>query len=113
MDTSRGQRDQHKQHALKGRTRRLTMVSPAAYCIKLRGVLEESWSETLAGMAVDVTLDDTGFPVTTLRGRVVDQAMLLGVLNCVHDLGMPLLLVQRIDVITCKKSPSRHDIQCE
>jgi hypothetical protein len=91
-----------KRNVLKGRRCPMTMVSPATYRIKLQGVLEESWSETLAGMKVVVTQDDTGHSVTTLSGRVVDQAMLLGVLNCVHDLGMPLLLVQRIDMMVRK-----------
>ena len=35
-----------------------------------------------------------GAPVTVLQGDVVDQAALLGILNLVYDLGLPLLSVQ-------------------
>lgn len=68
------------------------------YHVRLQGRLDEDWSDTLAGMKVIVTPDHEGYPVTTLSGRIVDQAMLLGVLNCVYDLGLPLLFVQLIAV---------------
>jgi hypothetical protein len=77
--------------------RKLTSASPATYCIKLQGSLDASWSDTLGGMSVVMKPDDAGRPVTTLAGQVADQAMLLGVLNYVYDLGLPLLLVQLTD----------------
>jgi hypothetical protein len=75
---------------------RITVTSPAHYRIALSGGLGENWSVTL-GMQVSVTLDSEQHPVTTLTGEVMDQAMLLGVLNYVYDLGMPIILVECLD----------------
>jgi hypothetical protein len=36
-------------------------------------------------------------PVTVLRGPLVDQAALMGLLRRLHGLGLSLLLVQRLD----------------
>ncbi len=74
----------------------LSISSPAQYRIAVQGSLDENWSATL-GMRVAVGHDRDKHPVTTLTGEVVDQAMLLGVLNYVLDLGMPIILVQWLD----------------
>jgi hypothetical protein len=62
------------------------------------GHLSESWSITLDGLSVAVSFKDTQCPMTTLEGVVKDQATLLGVLNCVYDLGLPLISVQWLPV---------------
>jgi len=77
--------------------RALSVSTPATYRIMLSGSLSESWSDTLGGMRVAVSLDAEQRAVTTLEGAVKDQAMLLGVLNCVYDLGLPLISVQWLD----------------
>ena len=76
--------------------RHLSVSSPALYRITLKGGLDETWSTTL-GMKVSTTRDSDQHPVTTLTGEVIDQAMLLGVLNYVYDLGMPIMLVEWLD----------------
>lgn len=48
-------------------------------------------------MKVALMLDADQRPVTTLTGVVTDQAMLLGVLNYVYDLGMPIIHVEWLD----------------
>ncbi|MBK8050664.1 MAG: hypothetical protein IPK16_28305 [Anaerolineales bacterium] len=67
---------------------------PAVYRICLSGVLDASWSDMLAGMAL--ASDETGSHrgITTLSGCVADQAALMGVLNLVYTLGMTVLLVE-------------------
>jgi hypothetical protein len=45
-------------------------------------------------LTIDAHLDEGQRPVTTLTGKLLDQAALLGVLNQVYDLGLPLMLVQ-------------------
>jgi hypothetical protein len=45
---------------------------------------------------------DGGAPVTTLTGRLVDQAALFGVLNNVYDMGFPLLSVEWLK---CEQGP--------
>jgi hypothetical protein len=48
-------------------------------------------------MALTVEHDGAGAPVTTMRGIVVDQAQLHGILARLNDLGLQLLLVERIE----------------
>jgi hypothetical protein len=75
---------------------RLTISSPAQYRIVIRGSLDENWSGRV-GMHVNVNHDDNHYPVTILTGEVLDQAMLLGVLNYMYDLGMPIVKVEWIE----------------
>ena len=67
------------------------------YRILLRGGLDERWSHTLAGMKISVSLDECQCLVTTLSGELQDQAALFGVLSLVYDLGLPVVLVQRLN----------------
>jgi hypothetical protein len=59
-------------------------------------------------MQVSVTLDSEQRPVTTLTGEVMDQAMLLGVLNYVYDLGMPIILVECLDADVAPYTHTQH-----
>jgi hypothetical protein len=60
------------------------------YEIRLGGRLSPRWAAWFDGLGV---LDDHG--TTVLRGPLVDQAALHGVLAKVRDLGLPLLAVRR------------------
>ena len=67
---------------------------PATYRIRVRGHLPQRWSDRLGGMTI-TTDDQAGeAPVTTLSGWLRDQAALLGVLNTLYDLHLPLLSVE-------------------
>jgi hypothetical protein len=66
------------------------------YRILVRGALDAAWSDRLGGMAISAELVD-GAPATTLIGDLADQSALVGVLNTLHDLGIPLVAVERID----------------
>ena len=63
------------------------------YQIRLKGHLDEEWSDWFGGFAVSPRADDE----TVLTGSVADQAALHGLLARVRDLGLPLLSVQRVD----------------
>ena len=63
--------------------------SPAVYEVRLDGHLDEHWSTWFDGMAVTRVDDGT----TTLRGPLVDQAALHGLIQKVRDLGLPLVSV--------------------
>jgi hypothetical protein len=67
----------------------------AQYRICVLGVLDTHWSAMLANMQISTEGQDNQLRVTTLRGPLVDQAALMGVLNLVYDLGMVLLSVER------------------
>jgi hypothetical protein len=64
---------------------------PMVYQIRIQGHLDSEWTDWFEGLTI--TLEDNG--VTLLRGLVVDQAALYGLLRKVRDLGMPLLAVNR------------------
>ena len=68
------------------------------YQIRIRGYLDESWSDRLAGMTITFFEEDTGIKITTLCGDLLDQAALFGVLNALYDMRLPLLSVERLDV---------------
>jgi hypothetical protein len=76
---------------------------PMTYQVQVQGRLDASWSDWFDGLAVAVVDDTNGAPVTTLTGLVKDQAALHGLLARIRDLGLPLLLVQRV-MITSKSS---------
>jgi hypothetical protein len=70
--------------------------TPATYRVEVEGHLAESWSDRLAGMRIIARkrLDQT--TVTTLVGRLKDQAELSGVLNSLYGLHLSIL---KVDVV--------------
>ena len=76
--------------------KRLTLGEPALYRICVQGRLDESWSDRLAGMCITTSSDETGTVVSALHGRVRDQAELMGVLNSLYELHLPILSVENL-----------------
>jgi len=77
----------------------LKVDQPARYQIKLQGRLGDGWAQSLDDFAITATAaagtpGAGAAPVTTLEGRVADQAALFGLLSRIRDLGLPLLLVE-------------------
>ena len=64
---------------------------PGWYEIRFQGHLDDRWSPLFDGLSLEPQPDG----VSLLRGRVVDQAALHGVLARLRDLGLPLLSVAR------------------
>jgi hypothetical protein len=75
------------------KTHRLTLYEPAFYRIRIHGALDESWAEEL-GMGIGWVKEIGRGPVTILKGEVVDQAALIGLLNRLYGLGLPLVSVE-------------------
>jgi len=65
---------------------------PGQYEIRLKGHLDDRWADWFAGLTI--TRADNG--ETLLRGPVVDQAALHGLLRKVRDLGLPLLSILHV-----------------
>ncbi len=62
------------------------------YEIRVQGHLDQHWSAWFEGLAITYEEDGT----TLLRGSLVDEAALHGVLMKVRDLAAPLLSVNRV-----------------
>jgi hypothetical protein len=80
---------------------------PAVYRISVEGRLEASWSDRLAGMAVNPGTSAEGPPTTTLVGELSDQASLAGILKTLYDLHRSVLLVERLS--TGEKAADRAE----
>ncbi len=76
---------------------RIKLWTPATYRIEVEGHLNESWSECLAGMHISTRKRSDQTAVTTLTGRLRDQAELTGVLNSLHDLHRPIVKVEVVN----------------
>ena len=61
------------------------------YEIRVRGHLDVRWADRFEGMSFALESDGT----TVIRGPVIDQAALHGMLRRVRDLGLPLIAVVR------------------
>ena len=74
--------------------KRLSLEMSANYRIIVQGTLEESYFDCMGDMSVSLSKRINQAPVTTLSGKVRDQAQLLGILNSLYELHLPILSVQ-------------------
>lgn len=72
----------------------LSMDFPAHYRIQVHGTVGEGWFEYYDNMAVEVETGAMKRPLTTLTGRVTDQAALQGILSLLYDMQLPLISVK-------------------
>jgi len=70
------------------------------YRIELQSEVEGDWSEWLGGLTLQHTADGR----TILTGTLADQCALHGLLARIRDLGIPILLLARLDL--AEDSPS-------
>ena len=71
-------------------------TSRGAYRIQVEGSLDPSWSDRLGGLAI-TTSGQFGVKTTTvLEGELADQSALMGVLNTLHDLHLPLEAIENL-----------------
>jgi hypothetical protein len=75
------------------------------YEIRIKGHLDDKWADWFEGLTI--TRADNG--ETLLRGSVVDQAALHGVLRKVRDLGLPLLSVIQVEPKLANASDGNTD----
>ena len=71
------------------------------YEIRLEGHLAPRWAAWFDGLTLIRESDGT----TALRGPLVDQAALHGVLQKIRDLGLPLVSVIHVDQPTKESTP--------
>ena len=66
----------------------------ATYRIKVQGYLDKSRSDFLGGMSITTVSQEDQGVVTTLVGRLRDQAELAGVLSTLYEFHLPILSVE-------------------
>ena len=73
------------------------MDTPATYRICFIVGLESSWAERLWGMT-SAPIEEAGDPEQTeLVGEVADQAVLVGIINALYNLGHTVVSVERLN----------------
>ncbi len=70
-----------------------SMTNQAIYQITVKGKLTERWADWFNGTVLNMELEKEGCTHTKLTCRVRDQAELLGILNRLNSLNLPLLRV--------------------
>ena len=76
----------------------IKLETPAIYRIRVQAHLGGSWLGRLGGMVITSAFKENEQPVTILEGLLLDQAALSGVLNALHELHLPLLSVECLDI---------------
>jgi hypothetical protein len=63
------------------------------YQIKIKGKLDQSWSDWLGNVEIISEPQIDGSVITRLTMDVTDQSTLLGILDQIHDLNLVLITV--------------------
>ena len=86
------------------------MHEPALYHIQVRGRLPDGWHEMFGDLRSEV--EGSGSEVvTTLTGRLPDQAALNGLLQALYGLGLTLLSVRRLEPVRHTDSHQQESTQ--
>ncbi len=64
--------------------------------IRVKGQIDERWSEWLDGLTITHTEEGE----TVLSGEVLDQAALYGLIAKLRDLGLPLLAMSSVEEVS-------------
>ena len=70
---------------------------PAIYCIKVQGVIDERYAGYFGDMVISTEKKAEGRISGMLTGSLKDQSELLGVLNALHNLHLPIVSIQTLD----------------
>lgn len=71
------------------------------YRVRVAGRIPDGWASRLGGLQATREGASELSHQTLLIGAVRDQAELLGILNTLHELRLPLLLVEAVDTELC------------
>ena len=74
------------------------MSEPAVFQIRIQGELDESWSEYFSVKSVSVEKGEAGDAVTVFITEPMDQAALVGLVNHLNALGIPLISVEPVSL---------------
>jgi hypothetical protein len=68
--------------------------STARYRICVKGFLDESWSERFNGMEINNQATGEISPMAAFVGTLGDQTALIGVLNSLYEMHLPIASVE-------------------
>lgn len=77
-------------------TKGISFSSGGYYKICVLGYINDSLSERLGGMKIESVLSADNTPMTFLEGQVTDQAELIGIVNSLYQMHLPLLTVSLV-----------------
>lgn len=72
------------------------MSEPAVFRICIQGELDESWFDYFGAQSVSIEVDEGGQAVTVFISEPMDQGALVGLINHLNDLGIPLISVDPV-----------------
>ena len=67
------------------------------YQIKVKGILDQNWSDWLGNASITSGFDEKGWMVTILTVELADQPALFGILDRIRDMSLLPISVERID----------------
>lgn len=73
---------------------KLTMSDPTVFCVNIQGRLDDHWADYFASQSITAAADEAGNVVTTLISEPMDQGALVGLINRLNTLGIPLISVE-------------------
>jgi len=87
---------------------RINMFDTAVFCIRINGKLSERWSEYFGAQSMSVEEDEPGLFTTLLISEPVDQAALVGMINCLNGMGLPLVSVECVPTVGYQRVPTEN-----
>jgi len=96
---------------LKNTINHLQLSQSAKYRIKIQGRHNETWSDWMDDLEINIIRQYKGTAITVLTGIVRDQAGLHGLLNRIRDLSIPLISVQFTNPIYFEKEKEMKKYQ--
>jgi hypothetical protein len=70
------------------------MYDPAVFAIRIQGEIGEDWVEYFGARTISMEQGSAGSLVTILTTEPVDQAGLIGLINHMNMLGLPLVSIE-------------------
>ena len=78
----------------------ITVDQPGIYRIKIKGRLSQGMQDRFDEMTITEETNLDKAPITTLTGEMADQSALHGLLARIRDLGLPLILLELVQLIS-------------
>jgi len=79
---------------MEGSNHKISMHEPAVFRIRIQGELDESWFEYFGAKTVTVETSKAGNVETIIISEPMDQGALVGLVNRLNTLGIPLISVE-------------------